>query len=530
MAIRLARRLEFNTYSLMESRFMKTRITSVVLAILLASQSTFQVIGQEQQRGDRGRFRGPPRTTEPEKKLESEGEKKEKKEVVAVVGGDIMTVTRETVRGGTILISDGKITAVGQGISIPEGATKIDATGKIITPGFVAIDMAGVGLSAPASGAKYIDSLDPFDRNISLCLSVGITTGCIQIRSDGGSGRQRAEDAAASEEGFPITERFIGLDPDAAEMDFTQEQAERDYGEYVAVCKCCGLPILPTEPITSTPATPITAQKNAVIKMSFGKLDGMLVSESAFMDLTPGSLTGALNQHNWRKQLASARKYLEDLEAHQKAIAAGKKEQAPRKSVSDETLQLVQGNISANNVSDMRDMAALAKELKYKLVIAGGGEAWVIPNELSEANVSVIMTPRNRRSASFGEENTSGTWVETPRVLEQTGVPFSLSTLSSSISLNGLAGRDLTSLPLEAAFAIRGGASERAAMAALTIVPARQMGLENRIGSIEVGKDADLLLFGGDPLDYRSYVETAMVNGRIVYTRTQDRVLPVYDR
>lgn len=518
----------------MESLFMKTRITAFVLAILFASQATVHVVGQDP-RGDRSRFRRPAPTSENEKPKEDATKKEEaRKEVVAVVGGDIITVTRETVRGGTILIEDGKITAVGQDITIPEGATKIDATGKVITPGFVAIDMSGVGLSNPPSGAKYVDSLDPFDRNISLCLSVGITTGCIQIRSGGGSGRRGRDVAPAGEEGFPITERFIGLDPDSAEMDFAKEPTQRDYGEYVAVCKCCGLPILPTEPITSAPATPITAQKNAVIKMSFGKLDGMLVSESAFMDLTPGSLTGALNQHNWRVQLAKGRKYLEDVEAYKKATAAGKKEQPPRKPVTDETLQLVKGEIAlrinAETVSDIRDMVALSKELDYKLVINGGAEAWVIPEELSNADASVIMTPRNRRSASFGAEDKSGTWVETPRVLEQTGVPFSLSTLSSSISLNGLAGRDLTSLPLEAAFAIRGGASERTAMAALTIVPARQMGLEDRIGSIEVGKDADLLMFGSDPLDYRSYVETAIVNGRVVYERAKDRVLPVYDR
>jgi imidazolonepropionase-like amidohydrolase len=140
------------------------------------------------------------------------------------------------------------------------------------------------------------------------------------------------------------------------------------------------------------------------------------------------------------------------------------------------------------------------------------------------------MTPRNRRSATFGEEDSSGTWIEMSRVLEQTGVPFSLGTLSSSISLNGLAGRDLTSLPLEAAFAVRGGASERTALAALTIVPARQLGLQDRLGSLEVGKDADLLIFDGDPLDYRTYVETALVSGRTVYERAVDKVLPVYDR
>ncbi len=485
----------------------------------------------QQRRGGRGlppAGAEKPQATDKQQAQEKEKEAKQK-DVVAVFGGDIITVTRETVRGGVVLIENGKITAVGQDISIPEGATRVDATGKIVTPGFIAIDMSGVGLANTGSGVKYADGLDPFDRNISLCLSVGITTGCIQIRESGGGFRRR--DPA---EEYPVTERFLGLDPDANEVLATADPQQRDYGEYVSVCKCCGLPILPTEPITSTPATPITPQKNAVIKMSFGTLDGMLVVESAFMDLTPGSLTGALNQHNWRLQLSNARKYLKDLEEYQKATAAGKKQSAPRKTVSDETLQLVQGKIalriSARSVADIRDMLALSRELDYKLVLSDAAEAWLVADEIAEADASVIITPRSRRQARFGEEETSGTWVETPRVLEQTGVPFSLSTLSSSISLNGLAGRDLTSLPLEAAFAIRGGASDRAALAALTIVPARQLGLEDRLGSIEVGKDADLLIFDGEPLDYRSYVEQALVNGRVVYTRSKDRVLPVYAR
>jgi imidazolonepropionase-like amidohydrolase len=56
------------------------------------------------------------------------------------------------------------------------------------------------------------------------------------------------------------------------------------------------------------------------------------------------------------------------------------------------------------------------------------------------------------------------------------------------------------------------------------------LGLEKRIGSIEVGKDADILLLDGNPLDYRTYVETAIVNGRVAYKRAEVRVLPVYSK
>ena len=115
--------------------------------------------------------------SQPRKKKETEKKETDKpKDIIAVVGADIITVTRETLRGGTILIEDGKISAIGNNVEVPKGATVVDATGKIVVPGFVAIDMARVGLSSSSDrNAKYSDSLDPFDRNISLSLAVGIT-------------------------------------------------------------------------------------------------------------------------------------------------------------------------------------------------------------------------------------------------------------------------------------------------------------------------------------------------------------------
>ncbi len=230
--------------------------------------------------------------------------------------------------------------------------------------------------------------------------------------------------------------------------------------------------------------------------------------KNGFLDLTPGALTGPANQDSWRSQLKKAKEYLKEQAAHEQAIKEGKKVNPPRKPVGDEILSLVKKEIAlripASRVSEIRELLQLSKELDYKLVISGGVEAWVIPKELAESGASAIITPRTKRQPRFGEEETSGSWIELPRVLEEAGVPFSVQPLGTSISLDGLAGRDLTSLPLEAAFAVRGGASEAKALASITIVPATMMGLQDRIGSIEVGKDADLLILNGPPLDYRS--------------------------
>ena len=104
-------------------------------------------------------------------------------------------------------------------------------------------------------------------------------------------------------------------------------------------------------------------------------------------------------------------------------------------------------------------------------------------------------------------------------------------TQKNNVSMDGVdGGRDLTGFALEAAFAVRGGCSEKTALASITLAPAKMLGLDSRIGSIDAGKDADLLVLNGPPLDYRTYVETAFVGGKVAYERNTDRVYPTFER
>lgn len=450
-------------------------------------------------------------------------EKEAAKPVTAIVGGDVYTVTREVIRRGTVLVQGDKILDVGQDVKVPKGATVIDAAGKHVTPGFIAMRMSRVGLaSTAASGTGLADSLDPFDRNIKFALGVGITSGAVSIRTSRGSSRSRAPN-----------DRFLGLEPEDVEGD--APAFNPDFGdEDTQVCQCCGLPIRPTEPITPTTSTSVTPTKYAVLKLSFGELESMLVTQTPFIALSSSSLTGSLNRHTWRASIAKARRYVKDQAAHEAVVKAGKKSQPPKKTVSDDLIRLVKRETylrtTATSADGIRSMIALAQELDYKLMLDGVTEGWLTASDLSEADVPVIITPRNRRSPLRGREDSSGSSIETSGILERAGVPFAVMPMSSSISLNGLAGRDLTSLPLEAAFAVRGGCSNATALAALTIVPARLLGLQDRLGSIEKGKDADLLILDGPPLDYRSYVETAIVSGKVRYDRAKDHVYPVFDR
>ena len=237
-----------------------------------------------------------------EDKTSDKEEKKDKPEIVAIVGGDIHTVTGPRVRKGTILIEDGKIKEIGQSVEIPEDAKIIDAKGKTVTPGFVAINMSRVAVGrTPTGKEKLVDGLNPFDRNLKYALGVGITSGCIELSESGGRFGRRAE-------GTP-REIYPGLEEPVEEF---VTESMMDFGDLdTALCPCCGLPVLPTEPITATPPAAPRPRKMAALKMSFGDLDSMLMSEEVFYSVSPGALNGALAKHNFRKNLKIAREAIE---------------------------------------------------------------------------------------------------------------------------------------------------------------------------------------------------------------------------
>lgn len=432
--------------------------------------------------------------------------------ITAIVGGDIYTVTREVIRRGTILIKDGKILQVGQDVAVPEGAVVIDAKGKCITPGFIAMTAANVGVRTlgggqggggpPGPGAggrqgRFADALNPYDRNLKYCLGIGITMTCVEVAA-GPMGR-------------------FG----------------RDVEDETSLCPCCGLTILSTEPITPPVPAERTPRRHAVLKMTYGELDAMLVKDSPFYHLPAGAFASPLNRHQWREQIRRAKQYLKDQSLHEADTADGMPGAPPSRPVSDEVIKLVEKKVAlrteASSAQQIREMIEMAKELDYPLVLDNVHEGWLVANDLAQAKVPVVITPRSRRRPQLGREDDTGSSIEMSGILEKAGVPFAVASLGNSVSLDGIAGRDLTSLGLEAAFAVRGGASEAAALASLTIVPARILGLADRVGSIEVGKDADLLILNGPPLDYRTWVEQAMIGGKVFYDRSEDRLYPDVD-
>jgi imidazolonepropionase-like amidohydrolase len=177
---------------------------------------------------------------------------------------------------------------------------------------------------------------------------------------------------------------------------------------------------------------------------------------------------------------------------------------------------------SAQNSQDLRELADLSGRFGFKLVIDGGAEAWTLADELGRADVQVIFTPRRKAREDKRKSKPTGWNIESAQILHEHGINFAILPVGRRVSLGGITGRDLMALPMEAAFAIKGGLPEQAALEAITIGAARVLGLQGRIGSIEEGKDGDFLVCDGDLLHYNTLVQWTIVNGRVVYDKQKE--------
>ena len=179
--------------------------------------------------------------------------------------------------------------------------------------------------------------------------------------------------------------------------------------------------------------------------------------------------------------------------------------------------------MTASTVDEIRTALSLIKDYDFKVILEDVDEGWIVADEIGREHAWCVITPRNRVSKSKTLNRKSGSTIEQAKILNRAGVKFSIISLSSSVSVGGIAGRDLMNLPLEVAFGIRGGLNEEDALKSITIHPAEMLGVAHRIGSIEKGKDADLIVLDGDPFDYRTFVDYSFVNGKLYYDKSKER-------
>jgi imidazolonepropionase-like amidohydrolase len=392
----------------------------------------------------------------------------------AVVDGIVYTVSGPVLRRGVVLMKDDKIVEVGRDVAVPPGAKIYDAKGKHVIPGLVALASFGTFSSGftPRGEEKSADQADPFNQRMLMALSSGITTAC-EGAVQGGPGM------------------FGGI-----------VRGNRGGG------------------------TPIGQISGFVGKHAYGTVEGIALKDGVALVVQYGA-SEPLSKAQTEEAIAKAVEFRKRRgEAAADPAKRDQKAEGP-----DETtrnwVRVLDGElpcfITAEDKADLLAVAELAERFSVPVTVLGGREAWTVAPRLAGARLSFILNPRVRDSSGdwanpYGHEP-NGWSVENAAKIAAAGMRFAVQPLQSSVGTGGLMGRDLLQLNLDAAFTVRGGVSDAEALASVTLRAAQMIRVDHRVGSLEAGKDADLVVMDLDPLDYRSFAEHTFVNGRLVYEK-----------
>jgi len=392
-------------------------------------------------------------------------------QTIAITGGKVYPVSGPPIEGGTVLIRNGRIAAVGKDIAIPSDAEKIDATGKWVTPGLVnsstSVGLGDVGFSGGPRelGAKGHDGIAASFR-----VWLGYNTQSVMI-------------APAREGGVTS----IMINPQGG---LISGQAA-----IIDMSGALGL----SDVVVKAPATMIAQIEDD---------DGAKVGAA-------GELLGKL------------RDLIEDTKAYSRRKADFERAQTrtftATRSDLEAMIPVVEGRevltIIADKASELQAVIALQKEFNLKVVIAGGAEAWMLADKIAAAKIPVLTGAMNNIPGSF---NTLGSRQENAAMLRKAGV---------QVGIIGNAGGgdedmfNVRNIRYEAGNAVAYGMSWDDALRAITLAPAEIYGVAGSVGSLKAGTEGNVVIWSGDPFEFASRAEQVFVRGKKIDTPSRQDML-----
>jgi len=400
-------------------------------------------------------------------------------ETVAVTNARILTAgPAGEIARGTVVLRDGKIAAVGAGAQVPAGARVIDAQGGVITPGFIApnallgaVEVRSLGddlaVNNPEIGASFDVqyALNPASTLIPVARLAGVTRAIVVPLSAGGGGGSFHDDdgeevmTAGDGGGSKSSALFAGQ---AAAIHLAE-------GPEILMKPKVGMVV----PFGDGGANVAGGARGAEI----------VALKSAFRDV---------------------RDYMKNRAAYDRA---GVRDLALSKSDLEALIPVVEGRMPVialvHKASDIRAVLKFAREEKIKLILSGVEEGWMVAADIAAAGVPVILDPLSDRPESF---QVLGSTLENAARLNAAGV---------TVALEGTGGAHrVRELRYNAGNAVAYGMPYQAAFAAVTINTARIFGVADKIGSLEPGKDADLVIWTGDPFEPLSQPKAIFIAGK----------------
>ncbi len=269
-----------------------------------------------------------------------------------------------------------------------------------------------------------------------------------------------------------------------------------------------------------------TGAAGTAVKLKRFSVQGAVVRDKIFTTLSWSGRNPA-GKRSLREKFQKTSEYLRQFREWEEKVKRDKELKEPAKKDVDTTiLSILKGETTAKFVANDRDdllgIARLAEEFGFRPVIEGCVEGWTVADELGRAGAFAVVTPRERRPKDEQLAAPAGSSIENASILHKAGVQVAVVPASEGVDLGGLVGRDIMHITIEADFAVRGGLPEDAALASITTVPARILGISHRVGSLEVGKDCDLIVTDGDLLHYRTFVQYTVVDGKLVYDKEKE--------
>ena len=374
---------------------------------------------------------------------------------IAIKAETIYTVSGSPIRNGIVLVKDGKIENVGTKLSIPEGY-KIFET-KVLSPGLVdARTLVGISgsLNIPTD-QDQLDKTSPIQPDL------------------------RAIDAYNPEE------KLV--------------KVVRDYGI--------------TTIHTGHGVGALVSGQTMIAKTKVGTVETVVVQSLSMLAMTlgPSVSSNFTSPGTKAKQMAMIRTEFIKAQSYQKKQTEKDTTKRPAADLKmDALVKLLNGEIkaliTANSSNDIMSAIRLAKEFNFKLVINGAAEAYRLIPEIKAANAEIVLHATMARNAGDMVNMNR----ESAAILTAAGIPVSIeSGFEAYVPKTRI-------ILFEAGQTMAHGLSFDEALKTITLNPARLLGIENRVGSIEKGKDADLVLYNGDPFEYLTKVCVVIIDGMVV--------------
>lgn len=379
----------------------------------------------------------------------------ETKAQVAIKAETIYTVSGTPIKNGVVLVKNGKIENVGTGLSIPSGYKVYETT--VLTPGLIDVRSL-VGISGALNIPTDQDQLD---------------------------------------KSSPIQPELRAID--AYNPDELLVKVIRDYGV--------------TTIHTGHGVGALVSGQTMIAKTKPGTVESVTIQPLSMLAMTlePSVGRNFSSPGTSAKQMSMIRTELMKTQAYQKKKENKDESKRPAKNLKMEVLsKLLKGEIKAlitvNSSKDIMTAIRLAKEFDLKLVLNGAAEAYRLIPQIKEAKAEIVLHATMARN-SGGMVNMTR---ESAALLTAAGIPISIeSGYEAYVPKTRI-------VLFEAGQAMVHGLSFDDALKSITLNPAKLLGIENRVGSIEKGKDADLVLFDGDPFEYLTKVKMVFIDGEVV--------------